>query len=136
FFEVSNQLYPGSDTMIMNIVDYFIETWNREPKEFSYSDKVYKKLKKLDSNVQPKSAAKRNTKPQDICKVSPKGHVKYNVRKLNELPRAILALSDLEKKLQLLEEHVYFHYEFIHGKAVLRGMDFLQKTAPVIKSIH
>ena len=122
----------------MNVIDYFIEKWNKVKsngesglrKEFVYekAERNKKKLKEFDQKPNAKISeylAYRNTKPQKIRQTENESTIKYNRRKLNELVNIILMLNDRETKIELLKEHVCFNYEFMLSKAELRELYFV-----------
>lgn len=125
-----------NDSLVMNVIDYYIETWNKKPKEFTYSEHLRKKLGiKTDKLV-------RNTKPQPILyignddtnnfeneqiNIPATTRLLYNKRKLYELPNFLLKLEDNYKKLLYFKEYILYDYNFIYMKAKLNELDFLAK---------
>ena len=129
FFEVVNSLYKDKlkaeelDAIILNVIDYYVETWNKKPKPFIYTEYVRKKLG-LDS---PNSEAFRFTKQQKIENTSSDGNKNYNKRKLNEFPKFIISLNNIDLKIEFLANHIYFDYNFMHAKALFNDIDSLCK---------
>ena len=137
---------PSSDSkdrILMNIIDYFIETYNTvksngKPglmKEFEYRKGNLNTFQQKPNGKDTQYLAYRNTKSQKIksevdCKIM------YNKRKLNEFLRIIFMLNDGKMKIELLKEHVYFNYEFMHAKAELREMDFVVEAHETILALR
>jgi len=116
FIEVANSYYISKmnsverETVFMNVVDFFNETWKNKPKPYKYNEYVAKK-KKLKSN---ESQEVRNTTMQPTLFVGPDGRIKYNKRKITEFPSFISQLT-ANLAVPLACEHVFFNYEFITG---------------------
>jgi hypothetical protein len=116
FIEVANSFYISKlnsteRTLILsNVVDFFNETWKKKPKPFKYNEFIAKK-EKLNTND---AAEIRDTSVQPTTFVDSNGNVKYNLRKLNELPAFIKQLTS-NLALVLACEHIFFNYEFLLG---------------------
>jgi hypothetical protein len=138
FFEVIDSMYISSlapvelDQICFNVIDYYAEKWNKQAKPFEYSEHV--RLKLGLETVQ--SAAVRFTKQQNIELTSIDGQVRFNERKLNELPFFVIKLNNIELKVKYLIEFIYFNYAFMRPKAILQELDFLDYIGPHIWSIY
>lgn len=138
FFEVIDSMYKSNlstleyDQIIQNVIDYYTEKWNQTPKPFVYSEHVKNKMGLESAD----SAAIRFTKPQNIEYVSSDGRVRFNERKISELPFFISKLNDKNLKIEYLIDYVYFNFEFMLAKASLRQLDFLKHTGHRIWSIY
>ena len=133
FIEASQEYYSTlfqksetKDKILMNVINYFTEKWNKEKgqmKEFSFCNKI---LNNFDKNLTNGNyMAYRNTKPQEMRVNCENGGIIYNHRKLNEFVNVIKMLQDKEKKIELLKDHVYFDHEFMVAKAELHEMSFV-----------
>ncbi|RNA44126.1 NACHT and WD repeat domain-containing 2 [Brachionus plicatilis] len=115
------------EAMFLNIFDFYNETWKDKQKPFEMNQYLMKKLNKSSKQDQ----ADRLISSQPIKYVAEDGRLKYNKRKLTELPNCLTNLHSsmsLEKACQL----VFFNYEFMHAKFVCESineiMDDLQKV--------
>ena len=143
FIEASNEYLESienfndsKDSVLMNVVDYFTEKWNKlksngergEMKEFKYKKEKLHTFKVKNPGAEELTyLAFRNTKPQKIREEQWNGDknvVKYNKRLLNELIAVIMMFKNNEKKIELLKKYVYFNYEFILSKAQLGELNF------------
>ncbi len=126
----------SNDHLIINVIDYFIETWKKKAKECTHSDFIKKKL------VPRSDKCLRKTKPQPITytlslpQKFTTSKILYNKRKLNELPNFILKLDDNQKKLQYFKEHILFNYKFMIAKAKLKSIFFLNQFYNLLLSIY
>lgn len=116
FIEVANSFYISKltdtvrESIFGNVVDFFNETWKNKPKPYKYNQYVAKK-----KNLKSQNAEEiRETSIQQTVMVDSDGNIKYNKRKLSELPAFI---SQLTANLAILLacEHVYFNYHFMTG---------------------
>ncbi|CAF0891255.1 unnamed protein product, partial [Brachionus calyciflorus] len=132
FIEVSLDKYvqqlekSESEIIFQNIFDFYNETWKGIQKPFELNEYLKKKLNKQSLHDQ----ADRFLSSQPIKFINENGQVKYNKRKLTELPNCLANLSSflsLEKACEL----VFFNYEFMHAKFVCESinevMDDLEK---------
>ena len=116
FIEVGNSVYVSGmdetqrETVFNNVIDFFNETWKHKPKPYKYTDHVAKK-KKLASDTQEET---RNTAMQAIEIVAEDGTVRYNKRKLTELP-GFISQMNINFSAPLACEHVFFNYTFLHA---------------------
>ena len=116
FIEVGNSVYVSRmdetqrETVFNNVIDFFNETWKHKPKPYKYTDHVAKK-KKLASDTQEET---RNTAMQAIEIVAEDGTVRYNKRKLTELP-GFISQMNINFAAPLACEHVFFNYTFLHA---------------------
>lgn len=115
------------ETIFLNIFDFYNETWKGKQKPFEMNQYLMKKLNK--KNKQDK--ADRLISSQPIKFKSEDGKIKYNKRKLTELPNCLTNLHSsmsLEKACSL----VFFNYEFMYAKFVCESineiMDDLEKV--------
>ena len=102
------------DSVFGNVVDFFKETWKDKPKPYKYSEHVVAKMN-LKSN---EAEAIRNTAIQPTKFVSNDGVVRYNKRKLTELPAFISQLRS-NLAIPLSCDLIYFDYEFLHALFVV-----------------
>ena len=157
FIEASHEYLDGKllskDLLLMNVVDYFTETWNERKsngengkmKEFEYekATKNNKKLNQFKQSIAVEAGkivylAYRETKSQKIRQFGEHGSIKYNKRKLSEFINVVLMLNSdrlLNEKIELLKEHVYFNSEFILSKAELNDVDFLVELHKKIEEL-
>ena len=134
FIEIAKELYVDClqdtkqhDELIMNVLHYFIGTWNDKKKPFFYSDHVKNKIGRHSGEEF------RYTRSQEIEYHSEANNVlQYNKRKLNEFPRFILKLKNKHVKMLALKQHVYYNYTFMHAKSVLKDLAFLNETGDAI----
>ena len=103
------------DSVLMNVVDYFNETWNARPKEFRYGKAARDRLKKVGDSQ------KRNTKPQQMIFYAANGAIKgVNGRKLSEFVDVTKKISNKVTQIHLLLISVYFDFGFM--VALIRKM--------------
>ena len=113
--ETSNKLYVESledsdrDAHLVNVLDYYNETWKIKPKWFGYNEKLKKKLKKTGSEET------RITANQPIEFASLDQTKRFNKRKLRELPVIITQFSSKVKREELTLVFVFLNYEFLRG---------------------
>ena len=98
------------ETVFSNVIDFFNETWKDKPKPFKFNERIVKK-KHLTSEV---AEASRNTTSQAITFVGEDGIIRYNKRKITELP-GFITLMTPNISIPLAAKHIYFNYEFLHG---------------------
>lgn len=98
--------------MIINIIDYFTEKWRHTPKPYEYNKYLQQKLK-LESNT---ALEIRNTglQPTLFVDIVSGGQVRFNKRKINQLPGFIMNLEP-EQAALLLCKHVFFNFDFLNG---------------------
>ena len=117
FIEVANEVYVSKlggeerESVFSNVIDFFNETWKDKPKPFKYNQRI-KKKKNLATD---ESEASRNTTTQPTEFIAEDGIVRYNKRKLTELPGFISELT-ANLCIPLACKHIYFNYEFSHGQ--------------------
>jgi hypothetical protein len=97
--------------VIQNVVDFFNETWKNKPKPFKYNEYIAKK-----KNLTSSSAAEcRNTAIQPTFYYDHHtGIIKYNFRKIKELPTFIGSLTP-NLAIPLICENIFFSYHFLSG---------------------
>jgi hypothetical protein len=96
-----------------NIFDFYNETWKNKEKPFELNEYLKKKLKNSSSVIA--NRADRHLSSQPIRYIGDDGQVRYNKRKLTELPNCLASLNSafgLEKACEL----IFFNYEFLHAK--------------------
>ncbi len=98
------------EVVFSNVVDFFNETWKNKPKPFKLNQRIVKK-KHLTTEV---AQASRNTTSQTITFVGEDGIIRYNKRKITELPGFIEQMTP-NISIPLASKHIYFNYEFLHG---------------------
>ncbi len=98
------------EAVFSNVVDFFNETWKETPKPFKFNQRIVKK-KQLTSD---EAAASRETTSQAISFVCEDGAIRYNKRKIKELPGFIGQMTS-NISIPLACKHIYFNYEFLHG---------------------
>ena len=116
--------------MVVNVIDYYVETWKNTPKEYNNSVETSRK-----KNLNNRKAI-RKTKPQPIyftLKNSLK--INYNKRKLNELPNFIFKLEDNQKKLQYFKDYILFNYDFMFAKTKFKDLGFLNPFYDLVLAI-
>ncbi len=91
-------------------MDFFNETWKNKPKPFKYNPRLMKK-QHLKQEI---AEANRNTTTQLTEYVTEDGIIRYNKRKLKELPGFIAKLTS-NLCIPLACKHIYFNYQFSHG---------------------
>ncbi len=91
-------------------MDFFNETWKDKPKPFKYNPRIIKK-QHLETEI---AEANRNTTTQLTEYVTEDGLIRYNKRKLKELPGFIAKLTS-NLCIPLACKHIYFNYQFSHG---------------------
>lgn len=108
FIEVASNFYLASlaqdqrDDIVSNVIDYYNETWKNKPKPYKYNEYLAKKK----NNGSIEAAEKRETTLQPTVLVDEQGNVRYNVRKITELPkfisRVIYRFGSIKSKLKLM----------------------------------
>jgi hypothetical protein len=131
FVEVATQHYvkalPDQElyaTIYTNIVDMYSERWRGLKKPFELND--YLKQKYKNDKRALACEADRLLNAQPIKYVDKRGQVKYNKRKLNELPHCLANMRDLGDADAVFEQAcrlVYFNYEFMHARLVTCARD-------------
>ena len=124
FIEVTYEKYVKSKTeefeiLFQNILEYFDETWTYKPKPYEINEYLKKKYRKSDNEI---LSADRHVTPQPIEYKSQNGLVRYNRRKIAELPNV---LANLNPNLSLIKscELVFFNYTFMHAKFVCESLN-------------
>lgn len=118
FVEVSLSKYVQAleenenEIIFQNIFDFYNETWKDKQKPFELNEYLKKKMK-IDDSTQ--SQANRHISSQPIEYLGEDGIVRYNKRKLTELPNC---LKNITNDLGLMKacELVFYNYEFMHAK--------------------
>ena len=116
FIEVANKVYVTNlgeverENVFSNVIDFFNETWKDKPKPFKYNPRIMKK-KQIES---AQAEANRHTTTQLTEFISEDGLIRYNKRKITELPGFISRLTS-NLCIPLACKHIYFNYQFLHG---------------------
>ena len=116
FIEVSNDVYVSNlgeidrELVFSNVIDFFNETWKDKPKPFKHNQRIVKK-KHLTTE---QDEASRNTATQETAYVDEDGLIRYNKRKITELPGFIAQMTQ-NISIPLATKHIFFNYEFTHG---------------------
>jgi hypothetical protein len=116
FIEVANSFYISKlnsadrENVFSNVVDFFNETWKDKPKPYRYNDHIAKKKQMTTDEAE----ASRNTAIQPTEFVAEDGKIRYNKRKLTELPNFISQLT-ANLAIPLACTQIYFNYAFLHG---------------------
>ncbi|UJR21317.1 hypothetical protein I4U23_024408 [Adineta vaga] len=120
FAEVSHERYLANPDerrqYHSQMADYFLGIWAGCPKPFQFTDNQ-KRMFNLSSTD---GEADRKVPAQPLIFTTNKGAaanvnssaVRYNLRKLSELPFQLI----LSERIEDLYHHVLFNYEFIHAK--------------------
>ena len=106
-----------NDALFQNILDFYNETWKGVEKPFKVNDYLKKKLK-----INKETLADRHISSQPIEFIAEDGSIKYNKRKLTELPNCLANINSglaLEKACEL----VFFNYEFMHAKFACESLN-------------
>ena len=114
------------EIVFTNVIDFFNETWKNTPKPFKINQRIMKK-KHLTSE---EALASRNTTTQATEYLAEDGKIRYNKRKLTELPGFISKLTPSLGVL-LASKHVYFNYEFSHGQITCSSFMDIQDNLEV-----
>jgi hypothetical protein len=136
FIEVANAVYVSKlspeerENVFSNVIDFFNETWKDKPKPFKYNQRI-KKKKNL---VTDESEASRNTTTQPTEFITEDGVVRYNKRKLTELPGFISKLTP-SLCIPLACKHIYFNYEFSHGQFTCCSYDTIFKEIQDLRQL-
>ena len=96
--------------MYNNIYDLYTEKWKETKKPFQVNEYLQKKLK-----IGKDNSAERYVSNQPIMFIAKSGAIKYNRRKLSELPYCMTNANskfDLEKVCEL----IFFNYDFLQAK--------------------
>lgn len=134
FIEVANAFYITKLTVddrrliFANVVDFFDEKWKRTPKPYKYNNFLQKKLH-LGSACAEQI---RNTSMQPTVFVDASGTLRYNKRKLSELPTFIAQLT-ANLAVPLACEHVFFNFHFITGLFMTSNFNEIIATFNIIK---
>lgn len=115
------------EAIFLNVFDFYNETWKNKQKPFEINEYLMKKFNKTNITDQ----ADRLISSQPIKYIGEDGQVKYNKRKLTELPNCLSNLHSsmaLEKACQL----VFFNYEFLHAKFVCESINEIINDLEVI----
>ena len=116
FIEVSNNYYVKqlsqreNEAVYQNIIDFYNENWKGKQKPFQMNEYLKKKYKNVKQTL-----AERYVTSQPIKYIGSDGKMRYNKRKLTELPNCLANINNafgLEKACEL----VYYNYEFMHSK--------------------
>ena len=92
------------------MVDFFNEKWKQKPKPYRYNKFVASK-----KNLKTQDAEEiRDTSTQPTSFIDAEGNLKFNKRKLVELPRFILQLTP-NLSVPLACENIFFNYQFLSG---------------------
>lgn len=98
------------ETIFANVVDFYNETWKHTPKPYRYNEFLKRKFK-LETE---KAEEVRNTSMQPTVFVDPNGVMRFNKRKISELPMFIAQLTtNLSAPLSC--DNIYFNFHFITG---------------------
>ncbi|RMZ94530.1 NACHT and WD repeat domain-containing 2-like, partial [Brachionus plicatilis] len=114
FIEVANKYYVSNlsdkerTAIFSNVIDFFNETWKNKPKPYKYNEYLAKKFGLKDR----KSKETRETGIQATMFVDQNGTIRYNKRKINELPDFISKLTP-NVSLPLICELVFFDLNFL-----------------------
>ena len=112
---MANSYYIGKlkserEAIFANVVDFFNETWKYKPKPYKFNKFIAKK-----KNLKSEDAQEiRDTSTQPTSFVDAKGNLKFNKRKIIELPRFILQLTP-NLAVPLSCENIFFNYQFLTG---------------------
>ena len=91
-------------------MDFFNEKWKHKPKPYRYNKFVASK-----KNLKTQDAEEiRDTSTQPTSFIDAEGNLKFNKRKLVELPRFILQLTP-NLSVPLACENIFFNYQFLSG---------------------
>ncbi|RNA30370.1 NACHT and WD repeat domain-containing 2-like, partial [Brachionus plicatilis] len=135
FIEVANTYYVSKLTetdrtsLFSNVVDFFNETWKNKPKPYKYNEYLAKKFG-VDNS---KNEEIRDTGMQPTIFIEPSGKVRYNKRKITELPQFIAKLSP-NLALPLICELVYFDLNFLTGLFYLNSFTDIYKELSTFSS--
>lgn len=92
------------------MVDFYNETWKHKPKPYKYNEFVAKK-KKLNST---ETAEVRDTSIQPTMFIDGEGNVRFNQRKIFEMPGFVAGLASNLAPI-LACDYIYFDYYFVTG---------------------
>ena len=115
--------------LIENIINYFNETWAKNPKPFQYTEKIEKKKGLLTNQ----SEAVRKTKAQTLQITLKNGDIIYNKRKLVKLPFFIFELKNSTSKLNALKSLIFNDYEFLNKLFLIKNYLFNEKFNEIWK---
>ena len=116
FIEVASSFYISKlnsierNIIFSNLVDFFNETWKTKPKPFKYNEYVAKKFKLNSEEAQQI----RDTSIQPTVFRDTNGVIKYNKRKIGELPNFIQNLTS-NMAIPLSCDIMYFNFYFLSG---------------------
>ncbi|RNA06167.1 NACHT and WD repeat domain-containing 2-like, partial [Brachionus plicatilis] len=116
FIEVANSFYVTKlnsvdrTSIFTNVIDFFNETWKHKPKPYIYNDYLTKKFGVKNGE----SEEVRDTGMQPTVFFEPDGKIRYNKRKLSELPAFIGNLT-ANLAINLACDLVFFDLNFLTG---------------------
>jgi len=117
FIEVARELYVqnlSSDDrkfVFQNMVDLFKETWKGKNKPFKINDPKLVQKYKLDE-LNGEIQANRFTTSQPVEFIDTDGHIQYNKRKINELPKFLSKLA-ADIAIPIAAAEIIFNYTFM-----------------------
>jgi len=113
FIEVAESFYISKldKGIFMNVVDFFNETWKYKPKPYKYNEFI-KKKKKLQGDGGLEEC--RDSGIQPTVYTDKDGNVRFNTRKINELPEFIARLKP-NVSYPLACELIFFNHTFFMG---------------------
>jgi len=97
--------------VFMNVVDFFNETWKFKPKPYTYNEYIRKK-KKLQEGAGLEECRESDLQP--TVYVDNDGNMRYNMRKINELPNFIAQLTS-NVASPLACDLIFFNHTFLLG---------------------
>ncbi|RNA19906.1 NACHT and WD repeat domain-containing 2-like, partial [Brachionus plicatilis] len=116
FIEVANSYYVSKlnseerTSIFTNVIDFFNETWKHKPKPYIYNDYLTKKFGVKNGE----SEEVRDTGMQPTVFFEPDGKIRYNKRKISELPAFIGNLTS-NLAINLACDLVFFDLNFLTG---------------------
>jgi len=117
-----------NETMFQNIFDFYNETWKAKQKPFELNDYLKKKL-----NVSGSNMADRYIASQPIEYMADDGTIRYNKRKLTELPNCLANINSTYGLIKACEL-VFFNYDFMHAKFVCESINEVNEDLSKILS--
>jgi hypothetical protein len=117
FIEVASSFYLSklsSDLrhkVFMNVVDFFNETWKFKPKPYMYNEYIRKK-KRLQEGAGLEECRESDIQPTVYADKD--GNMRYNTRKINELPNFIAQLT-FNVSCPLACDLIFFNHTFFLG---------------------
>ncbi|VDL97373.1 unnamed protein product [Schistocephalus solidus] len=128
FIEVANEYFFSDEDYRQKIhsllADYFLGTWTGIKKTFKYPAYMVKKLKLPESVEEDRCVAAQpyifdetvttfaTAKRDSVTKITGFPRVRFNLRKVNELPWHLIKAGRLED----FYSEIVFNYEFLHTK--------------------